>query len=150
MLLIVASAAAVSTCRDSRKAEPPAQPEPGVPMPHEPANADQPPHDPGLEWEKVKAELDAIDDPDRWLVVTKRDPDAAGAWATGRFDESRNRLEITTRDVWEFTVDVGSIGVNWSKLVVLRIDDRNTELKKRDQSVYRFARGAQGQWEVRE
>jgi len=105
---------------------------------------------PVFEWEEVKTELEAIDDPDRWLTVTKGDPKEKGAWATGRFDAGRNRLEITTRDALEFTVDVGRIEIDWSKLVILRINDRNTELKKREQSVYRFLRGSQGQWEVRE
>lgn len=105
---------------------------------------------PAIEWEKVETELEAIDDPDRWLTVTKGDPKEEGAWATGRFDAGRNRLEITTRDALEFTVDVGRIEIDWSKLVILRINDRNTELKKREQSVYRFVRGSQGQWEVRQ
>lgn len=138
-------------CRESSKEKPaPANPEPATIAPAQSEGPVAKPVDSSLEWEKTKAELEAIDDPDRWLIVTKGDPEKPGAWATGRYDQPRNRLEITTRDALEFTVDVGGIPIDWTRLVVLRIDDRNTELKRRERSVYRFVRGSQGQWEVRE
>ena len=106
--------------------------------------------DPQANWESVKVELEALDDPNRWLTVLGGNKEAASAWATARFDRGRNRLEIETRDVLEFEVDMSRVAVDWSKLVVLRIDDRNTELKKRDQAVYKFVRGGEGQWRVEE
>lgn len=151
-ILLVASMATMCLyCRESRKEEPTREiPAPAPSAPAQPEPETTKPVDTTLEWAKTKAELEAFDDPDRWLTVTRGDPEKPGAWATGRYDQPRNRLEITTRDALEFTVDVGGIPIDWTKLVVLRIDDRNTELKRREQSVYRFVRGSQGQWEVRE
>lgn len=151
ILLVASMAATCLDCRESRKEEPTREiPAPASSAPAQPEPEVAKPVDTTLEWAKTTAELDAFDDPDRWLTVTRGDPEKPGAWATGRYDQPRNRLEITTRDALEFTVDVGGIPIDWSKLVVLRINDRNTELKRREQSVYRFVRGSQGQWEVRE
>ena len=91
-----------------------------------------------------------IDDADRWLLVEKAREGAPGAWATGSFDPKRNKLDIRTRDVQEFSIDVSRIPINWERLVVIGIDGANSELRKRDYSVLHFRLDDHGQWVVRE
>jgi hypothetical protein len=90
------------------------------------------------------------DDSDRWLFVQKVAGKATGGWATGSFDADRNKLSVTTSDVEEFAVDTSRITVNWKKLVVLSIDGKNSELRKRDYDILVFTRTPHGEWIVRE
>ena len=87
-------------------------------------------------------------DPDRWLVVEKTRDGAPGGWATGSFDPKRNKLTIRQRDVQRFAIDVSRIPINWARLVVIGINGRNSELRKRDYSILHFARDQHGQWVV--
>ena len=91
-----------------------------------------------------------VEGPDQWLRVEKIQGDAAGAWATGSFNPQRNKLDIRTRDVAQFTIDVQPIPIDWERLVVIRIDGSNSELIRRDYSLYRFVRDEHGQWVVAE
>lgn len=91
-----------------------------------------------------------IDDPNRWLFVEKVAEGAKGGWATGSFDEERNKLSITTSDVSEFAIDTARLKINWKKLVVLSIDGKNSELRRRDFDVLHFKRAAHGEWTVRD
>jgi len=91
-----------------------------------------------------------MDDPDRWLFVEKVAGKASGGWATGSFDEERNKLSITTSDVEEFAVDTSRVKINWRKLVVLSIDGKNSELRKRDFDILHFRRTPHGEWTVRD
>lgn len=90
-----------------------------------------------------------IDDPNRWLFVEKVADGAMGGWATGSFDEERNKLSITTSDVAEFALDTSLIKINWKKLVVLSIDCKNSELRKRNFDILHLRRSAHGEWAVR-
>ncbi len=92
----------------------------------------------------------AEDDLERWLVVTEARGDAEGAWATGTFDAKRNKIDIQTQDVQAFTIDTGRIAIDWDRLVVLGIDGRNSELRRRDHPILRFARDRHGAWVVLE
>jgi hypothetical protein len=87
------------------------------------------------------------DDSDRWLVVEKVKDGAAGAWATGSFDSKRNKLDISTHDVTQFAIDTARIPIRWDKLVIIRIDGRNSELVRRDYTVLHFIRDKYG-WHV--
>jgi hypothetical protein len=89
-----------------------------------------------------------LDDFDRWLFVTRIDRDADGGWATGSFDPQRNKITIHTRNVQRFTIDVGRIPVDWERLVVLSIDERNTELRRRDFDLLEFVRSQRGGWMI--
>lgn len=95
------------------------------------------------------AVLEAQTDPG-WLTVTDIADGAEGGWATGDFDEERNRLVIDTENVTGFAVDMSRVPVDWGKLVVLRLDGRNSELRKRDAAVYQFVIDAEGRWVVKE
>ncbi len=88
------------------------------------------------------------DDPERWLYLEKAKPGAPGGWATGTFHPQRNKIEIHTRDVEGFAIDTSRIAIDWVRLVVLGIDGRNSELKKRDYDVLHFQRDEHGQWVV--
>ena len=92
----------------------------------------------------------SIDDPDRWLVVEKTMHRTTGAWATGSFDPDRNKLTITTNDVSQFSIDTDRILIDWDRLVVLGIDGRNSELRKRKYSVLHIALDEHGRWVVLE
>ncbi len=89
-----------------------------------------------------------IDDPDRWLFVEKVRDGAVGAWATGSFNTDRNKLTIETRDVQQFAIDTDRVPINWERLVILGIDGRNSELRKRDYSVLHIALDEHGRWVV--
>ena len=91
-----------------------------------------------------------VDDSDRWLFVQKATDKAKGAWATGSFDADRNKLSIQTNDVEEFALDTSRVAINWKKLVVLSIDGKNSELRKRDFDILPFIRTPHSEWIVRE
>jgi hypothetical protein len=105
------------------------------------------PKEPDPEWPSEPARV-GLDDSDRWLCVTRIDRQAAGGWATGSFDPQRNKITIHTRDVQRFTIDVGRIPVDWERLVVLSIDERNSELRRRDFDLLEFVRSQHGGWIV--
>ena len=91
-----------------------------------------------------------VNDPDQWLFVEKTRGKADGGWATGLFIPDRNKLVVDTKDVERFAIHVARIPIDWERLVVLRIDGVNTELRKRDLSVYHFEVDEHGQWVVTE
>ncbi len=91
---------------------------------------------------------DDADVADRWLFVEKAKDAAPGGWATGSFDPQKNKLDIHTRDVRQFVIDVSRIRVDWERLVVLSIDGKNSELRRRDFSLLRFRLDDHGQWTV--
>ena len=93
------------------------------------------------------------DDPDaadRWLFVEKAKSDAPGGWAAGAFDREKNKLEVHTRDVRQFAIDVERIAIDWQRLVVIGIDGKNSELRKREVSLLHFRLDDHGQWVVME
>jgi len=84
---------------------------------------------------------------DSWLAVEKVRGDSAGAWATGEFDQKRNKLTIVTHAVERFTIDVGRIPIRWDRLVILGIDGNNSELARREFDVLHFVNDKHG-WHV--
>lgn len=93
------------------------------------------------------------DDPDaanRWLFVEKTKDGAPGGWATGSFDREKNKLEIRTRDVRQFAIDVQRIAIDWQSLVVIGIDGKNSELRRREVTLLHFRLDDHGQWVVTE
>ncbi len=83
-----------------------------------------------------------------WLHVDAIRPKVDGGWATGDFFEQRNKIEIHTRGVKQFSIDLGKLKINWDRLVVIGIDGRNAELRKRDVDVIHIARDEHGKWVV--
>ena len=131
------------TCRKTE--EPPSKQTPAEPPAAEPSSPENP--------KAVPRRIDfqtPLDDAGQWLFVQKVAEKAKGGWATGLFDAERNKLRITTSDVEEFAVDTGRIQIDWKKLVVLSIDGRNSELRKRDVAILHFVREPHGEWIIRE
>lgn len=83
-----------------------------------------------------------------WLMVLSPIPDAKGGWAKGSFDAERNRFTIDTFDVEAFSIDTSALQIDWSKLVILRLDGRNTELGRKENPVITFTRGTATPWET--
>ena len=91
-----------------------------------------------------------VDDQDQWLFVeTARDKEG-GAWVTGSFHAERNKIDIQTHNVRQFTIDASRIPIRWQDVVIIGIDGRNSELRQRDELVLRFVRNGSGQWVVME
>ena len=90
------------------------------------------------------------DESDRWIFVEKARRGTSGAWVTGQFDPQRNRLAIRTHDVERFAVDTSRININWDRLVVLRLNGSNSELRHREHPVLHFALDDHGAWVVLE
>ena len=101
----------------------------------------------GVRPRAVSIEVDQTDH-DQWLFVEKVRGKAAGGWATGSFDRNRNKLVISTKDVAGFALYIERIPIDWERLVVLRIDGVNTELRRRDSAVYHFEVDEHGRWIV--
>ena len=130
-------------CRAPARTAPPAEPT------AEEATDSQPESAPVAEPPPTRVDIEfELEDPNRWLTVEKIRGDAPGAWATASFDPTRNKFTIETQDVAEFTIDTSRVPVRWDRLVIIRIDGSNSELVKRDYSLYRFTRDEHGQWVV--
>jgi len=87
-------------------------------------------------------------DRDRWLFVEAADEGKPGGWAQGDFDPQRNKLDIRTSDVLQFAIDTSRLRIDWQRLVILSIDGKTSELRKRDFAVYQFRRDVHGRWNV--
>ncbi len=99
--------------------------------------------------EKVK--LPSLDDGSTaWLTVNATRGDAPGGWASGSFDAARNRIEIRTRDVRGFLLDTSRIAIDWDRLVVISIDGKNSELRRRERPFLHFQLDEHGGWIVQE
>ncbi|MGD2110449.1 MAG: hypothetical protein PVI86_13800 [Phycisphaerae bacterium] len=114
---------------------------------HDPTSTHQPDVPPPPERVEIPAEFH---DADRWLFVERARDGTEGAWATGSFNAERNRLIIRERDVDQFAIDTDRIPINWERLVVISINGRSSELRKRDYPVLHFARDEHGGWVVLE
>jgi hypothetical protein len=90
------------------------------------------------------------DDPNRWLVALEAADDSPGGWATGTFNAARNRLIIYTWNVTRFSVDTSRIPINWDRLVVLRLNEDNSELRRRDAQILHFRLDPRAGWQIEE
>lgn len=93
---------------------------------------------------------DKLVDTDRWLLVRRVRDGEPGAWATGSFDAAKNKVIIETKGVREFAIDTSKIDIDWERLVILRLDGINSELRKRDYALLYLVRDGYGKWVVRE
>ncbi len=132
--------ALLAGCHKSTPPPPPAEPSAGAESPSSSAPEPAP-------------RIPLPDDPDpakRWLFVEKTKNDAPGGWATGAFDKDKNKLDIRTKDVQQFAIDVQRITIDWRRLVVIAIDGKNSELRRRDVTLLHFRLDDHGQWVVME
>lgn len=85
-----------------------------------------------------------------WVFVEKLRADTPDGWVRGKFDQKRNRISIETHGALGFAIDMERIPIDWKRLVVIRIDGRNSELRKREYPRYHFQRDEYGRWIVAE
>ncbi|MEK7711377.1 MAG: hypothetical protein AAB341_05720 [Planctomycetota bacterium] len=57
-------------------------------------------------------------------------------------------MTIHTKDVERFAIDTSRIRIDWKRLVILGIDGKNSELRKRDFDLFHFALTDHGEWIV--
>jgi len=131
-----------------RQAQPGPKADNAVARPEPPARAVQPREEPPCPALDPTALL--APDPEQWLTAESLREGAEGGWVTGSFDPRRNKLDIRTNDVTAFALDTGRLPIDWRQLVVLSIDGSNSELRRRERSIYRFQREESGGWTVRE
>lgn len=81
-----------------------------------------------------------------WLFT----PNNPRSGAEGTFDRKKNKITIRTADQRDFAIDTSQLPIDWDKLVILSIDGKNSELRRRDFTTYRFQRDDHGQWNVQE
>ena len=84
----------------------------------------------------------------RWLYVERFEPGTTGGFVEGDFSAERNRLSIKTREITRFAVDTRYVDLDWNRLVVIRINGQNSELKRRDDPVLHFVLNRFNQWVV--
>lgn len=89
-------------------------------------------------------------DSDDWLFIEKVRPVTPDGWAKGTFNKKRNRITVETHGALGFAIDIERIPIDWERLVVIRIDGKNSELRKRNYSRYHFQRDEYGRWIVAE
>jgi len=83
-----------------------------------------------------------------WLKVKKINKNPSAKIATGTFNPKRNKISIDTNNTEQFAIDTSHIPINWSRPVILSINGRNSELRKRDYAIIHFKHDKYGQWSV--
>ncbi len=125
--------------------------QPTADAPADNISAAGPPPAPAPVLPPPKLEIPIINpDPDRWLFVEKEKEGTRGGHATGSFDNPKNKITVNTVDVIRFVIDTSRIEIDWTRPVVLGIDQRNYELRRRDNPLIRFERSANKEWTVLE
>ncbi len=116
-----------------------------APAPHAPVKVTPEPERPV----DALAELEKIEvQPDKWLFVEGEVQEAGGAWVTGWFSDEANKIAIETHGANGFRLELSKISIDWSRRVVLRIDERSFELKKRKTSTVHFKKTPTGGWDT--
>lgn len=141
---LLALVAAIDAGCSERTAEP-AQAPPRIRSPRETEAAT--PKTPAPAPEPVKAESPFHSSAEWVEIVALSDGATSGAIEAG-FDEGRNKFTIDATGVSEFLLDVCRVKVNWNRPVILKIDGRNSELRKRDYCRLRMRMVGSGAWEV--
>lgn len=88
------------------------------------------------------------DDGTRWLFAEAASDNSKGGWIEGSFDASKNKIEIRTKDTARFRIDTSRMGINWDKLVVMNIDGKGAELRRRENPIIQFEHDGAGHWKV--
>lgn len=83
-----------------------------------------------------------------WVEIVALSGRATRGEIEAVFDEERNKFTIDATGVSEFLLDVCRVKVNWNRPVILKIDGRNSELRKRDYCRLRMRMIGKGAWEV--
>ena len=130
-------------CAQCRRAEPPPPPPVAVEPPHKVDIPDPIPHVDTADLEKWLD--DAGEERNQWLRVERIETGAEGGWITGGLVEG-NRIEIETRDVEQFVMDLSAIPIDWTRRAVLRIDNSTSQLTRKHHPMVRLRRTPSGGW----
>lgn len=84
----------------------------------------------------------------RWLMTERYNVDTKKTWVKASFEADRNKIIINIRNIRQFAIDTRHIQIDWNRRVILSINHRNSELKKRDYPVLRFELDQYNQWYV--
>lgn len=122
---------------------PPVEQQP--PKPPEPEPKPPPPDKPN--WVEVKVRT-PFERQTGWLKIEELRDDASIARAVGWYPPKDNRIVIQTEGVQQFAIDLGSLGPDWERRVILRIDGRSSELTRKKSRVVHLRRSPAGAWEV--
>lgn len=138
LLLLTVSLFAILACRQPSPAVAPVTQTPPVkdPAPPEVAPADSF----GIivvQWPDEQRE--------GWLRIERIREGAENPHATGRFVRP-NKLIIETHGVDQFTINLRAIPIDWSRRVVLRINDDPSELTRKHYPRLRLRRSPTGGW----
>ena len=126
----------VLMCTQCRRAEPPSPAvEPDAPDPIQRVDT--------AELEKWLG--DSNRKRNQWLRVERIDKDAKGGWITGRLVDG-NKIEIETRDVEQFVLDLSAVPIDWTRRAVLRIDGSSSQLTRKHHPIVRLRRTPSGGW----
>ena len=111
-----------------------------------PPEADTPDPIHRVDTDELEKWLDDSDEErNRWLHVERIKEGAKGGWITGGLVEG-NRIEIETRDVEQFVLDLSALPIDWTRRAVLRIDDSTSELTSKHHPIVRLRRTPSGGW----
>lgn len=141
---LIAVVVGIDTGCSERTAEP-AQAPPRIRSPRE-TEATKPETPPPAP-EPVKAESHFHSSAE-WVEIVALTDGATRGDIEAVFDEGRNKFTIDAEGVSEFLLDVCRVKVNWTRPVILKIDGRNSELRKRDYCRLRMRMVGRGAWEV--
>ncbi len=84
---------------------------------------------------------------EKWVQVVAIAEGQPGAWVTGQF-EPPNRIVIRVEGAKRFEMDLAKLDIDWDRRVVLRINDANSELRKRDDLRIVMEQSSGGAWYV--
>lgn len=148
-LLSLAAATGVAACRKPTPS--PIEEKPARPSPHDTAPVAPPEPQPEKPKPSPRMELPVVNPPPvSWITVEQEREGSPGGYATGSFDSSQNKITVVTKDVQRFLLDTGAIDVDWSRPVVLNIDRKTYELRRRKNPAILFDRNPHGEWQVLE
>ncbi len=84
----------------------------------------------------------------RWVYPLQYKKGSTGGLVRGSFDPKRNKIMIDTQDVKRFRIDMTKLSINWDRLVIIRLNGKSSELRRRDSDVIDFEIDKYGNWVV--
>lgn len=98
--------------------------------------------------DKADALIEAMEEgKEKWVRVVEIKDGQPGAWITGQF-EKPNRIVISVEGAEQFELDTSKLDIDWTKRVVLRINEANSELTRKKSPVIQLKQSAGGGWYV--
>ncbi len=148
-LLMTTIAIAAIACAGCNRPSPPQKPEIDAPIkttPTPPATDESPSVE--FDGDSAASLIQAVEDgKDKWVQIVTIQEGHPGAWITGKF-EKPNRIVINVEGADQFKINTATLEIDWTKRVVLRINNVNSELTKKKNPRIQFKRSPGGGWYV--